>query len=149
MYAVSLSKAFDTLSRSQILANLSAVGVQGMENELFASYLFNRRQAVSFDSSSNELRPVTCGVPQGSILGPLLFLITCNRAGEVLKNCKMLMYADDTVLFTSAKSSVEIGMALADDFGRVADWLEANEMIVNMKKVCFLAPNNVSRTDLK
>ena len=152
---IDLSNAFDTLSHSQILANLSAVSVQGMKNELFASYLFNRSQAVSFDGSSNELRPVTCGVPQASIIGPLLFLITYDRAGEVLKDCKMLIYADDTVLYTSAKSSAEIQTALADGFGRVADWLETNEkIIVNMKKVklkvCFLAPNNVSRrTDLK
>ena len=70
---IDLSKAFDTLSHSKILANLSAVGVQGMENELFASYLFNRSQAVSFGGSSNELRPVTCGVPKGQFSDPCYF----------------------------------------------------------------------------
>jgi len=131
---IDLSKAFDTLSHSQILANLRAVGVQDKENELFTDYLFNRSQTVSFEGFCSEYQSTTCGVPQGSILGPLLFLIAYDGISNVLQNSKILMYADDTVLLTSAKTQTEIEKALSEDFARAADWLESNELILNMKK---------------
>lgn len=131
---IDLSKAFDTLSHSQILTNLAAVGVHDIEQSLFADYLFNRSQMVSFDGICSQYQSINCGVPQGSILGPLLFLIAYDGVGEVLQNCNLLMYADDTVLFTAAKTPAEIEKLLTEDFTRVADWLEANELIVNMKQ---------------
>jgi len=131
---IDLSKAFDTLSHSQILTNLRAVGVRDLENDLFADYLFNRSQSVCFDGTSSEYQNIICGVPQGSILGPLLFLISYDGVTNVLENCKILMYADDTVLFVSAKSIVDIEKLLTEDFVRVTEWLESNELIINMNK---------------
>ena len=81
----------------------------------------------------SDTEAVTCGVPQGSILGPLLFLLSFDDVGSVLQDCDIIMYADDTVIFTSAKEHEEVQQKLSDDFKRVAHWLEFNELIMNMK----------------
>ena len=128
------SKAFDTLSHAQILENLSSTGVKGAEYELFQNYLFNRKQAVVYDGVASDPQYVLSRVPQGSILGPLLFLIVYDGLNEVLINCKIIMYADDTVIYTSGKSFSTIKSNLTEGFARVATWLEENQLIVDLKK---------------
>jgi hypothetical protein len=130
---IDLSKAFDTLSHSQIIANLSNYGIHDKEKELFINYLFNRKQKVNFQNVMSSAETMTCGVPQGSILGPLLFLLSFNDVHEVLQDCNIMMYADDTVIYVSGKHEEEIRRKLSNDFSRVAEWLKANELIINMK----------------
>ena len=131
---IDLSKAFDTLSHSQIITNLKNYGIVGIENDLFTNYLFNRQQAVNFNKTMSHYEAVTCGVPQGSILGPLLFLISFNDVEESLQYCNIIMYADDTVIFTSGKSLKEIEESLTSDFNRIANWMTENELVINTKK---------------
>ena len=131
---IDLSKAFDTLSHAQILENLSSTGLKGVEYELFQNYLFNRKQTVIYDGVASDPQYVLSGVPQGSILGPLLFLIAYDGLNEVLIHCKIIMYADDTVIYTSDKSFSTIKSNLTEDFARVATWLEENQLIVDLKK---------------
>lgn len=131
---IDLSKAFDSLSHAQIVESLSSYGINGTEKDLLTDYLFDRKQCVSFNKETSEYQSVTCGVPQGSILGPLLFLIAFNNVGETLQHCKIVMYADDTVIFTSGKSKEELERNLTADFTRVADWMESHDLIANMKK---------------
>jgi hypothetical protein len=131
---IDLSKAFDTLSHSQILTNLTKYGVTGVENELFANYLFNRKQAVIYNKTVSQFEAVTSGVPQGSILGPLLFLLSFDGLADCLKNCKITMYADDTVIYTSGKSKDEIEKSLTLDFKLATEWMANNELVINMKK---------------
>ena len=130
---IDLSKAFDTLSHSQIITNLANYGIHDIEREFFINYLFNRKQQVSFQNAMSNPEVVTRGVPQGSILGPLLFLLAFDDVGSSLQECDVIMYADDTVIYTSAKDSEELQIKLSSDFHRVADWLENNELIANMK----------------
>lgn len=130
---IDLSKAFDTLSHNQIIANLNSYGIHDIEKEFFINYLFNRQQQVHFQNSKSNFESVFCGVPQGSILGPLLFLLSFNDVGDVLNDCEIIMYADDTVIFTAAKNQIKLKTKLSNDFQRVADWLERNELVINMK----------------
>lgn len=131
---VDLSKAFDTLSHSQIIANLSMYGIHGSEREFFINYLFNRKQQVSFQRATSAFEAVTCGVPQGSILGHLLFLLSFNDIEDCLQDCKLIMYADDTVIYTLSKNLTDLPEKLTRNFTNVAKWLEKNELIINMKK---------------
>ena len=128
------SKAFDTLGHTQIINNLSSCGVEGIEKEFFTDYLFNRKQTVCIGKETSDTQPVTCGVPQGSILGPLLFLVAFNGIGNTLRHCKIITYAYDTVIYTSGKRKEDVEKALQEDFTSLADWLELNDLIINLKK---------------
>lgn len=151
---VDLSKAFDTLSHAQIIENLPSYGIHGKEKELFTNYLFNRKQSVRFGSDLSEASNVTCGVPQGSVLGPLLFLITFNDIESALSHSKIITYADDTVLYVPGKSLNEIEKCLNEDFQAVVSWLESMDLVCNMKKgkteaMLFGTPQKVKHQSLK
>ena len=96
-----LSKAFDTIEHAQLLNKLSAYGVRGKELQWFASYLFQRTQVVALGHINSESEPVNCGVPQGSTLGPLLFITFFNDLVDTLDS-KVIMYADDTVIYCAS-----------------------------------------------
>ena len=101
---VDLSKAFDTLSHSVLLEKLKSFGISGTTHDWFSGYLFNRKQFCVVEKCESEVMNITCGVPQGSILGPLLFLIYFNDFENCLKNSKMLNFADDTAIYVHGKS---------------------------------------------
>ena len=106
----------------------------------YVAICFRRYQRVSYEQCLSTAEPIYCGVPQGSILGPLLFLIHFNDAINVLNKCKckckiqIVKYADDSVLFFSHKGINEIENVLSTDYDRFCYWLEQNELIVNTKK---------------
>ena len=131
---IDLSKAFDTLSHAQIIESLTKYGVTEVEKELFIDYLFNRKQMVCFNREVSTYQHVNCGVPQGSILGPLLFLIVFNNIESTLSHCKIITYADDTVIYTSAKTTEVVEKLLQSDFKSLADWLKMNDLVINLKK---------------
>ena len=131
---IDLSKAFDTLSHAQIIKNLPSYGIRGKEKDQFVNYLFNRKQAVRFGSDLSKPHNVTCGVPQGSILGPLLFLLTFNDIESVLNHSKIITYADDTVIYVPGKSLKDIEICLNEDFHEIVTWLESMDLVCNMKK---------------
>ena len=106
----------------------------GSEREFFIDYLFNRKQQVSFQNATSNFETVNCGVPQGSILGPLLFLLSFNDLEDCLEECELLMYADDTVIYTSSKDQADLQEKLNRDFVNLATWFEKNKLIINMKK---------------
>ena len=98
-----LQKAFDTVDHNILLSKLSALGLIQTSVNWFKSFLTQRSQLVEVDGTRSETRNVTCGVPQGSILGPLLFLIYVNEMENAV-NCKLLLYADDSCLLVSGKN---------------------------------------------
>ena len=131
---IDLSKGFDTISHSILLKTLHNYGISGRSNEWLADYLFCRSQQVSYLGTLSSPQSIFCGVPQESILVPLLFIVYFNDAANAIVNSKILMYADDTVLFCSHKDINTVQQCLEDDFRLLSQWLKDNELIVNFKK---------------
>ena len=131
---IDLSKAFDTISHGMLLQKLLRYGIVGTPREWLTNYLFNRTQCVAYGDTLSEPQPIFCGVPQGSILGPLLFVLHFNDSADVLTHCEIVKYADDTVLFVSSKSIEIIESHLNADFKSFATWLQENELVINVKK---------------
>ena len=131
---IDLRKAFDTIDHATMIAKLPIYGVHGKELTWFESYLFNRQQFVAYQDTCSERQSVKCGVPQGSILGPLLFTIVIYYITEQVKECRILLYADDTVIFTSDKDSKRIEEMLNIEFNNVATWFTNNNLVLNLKK---------------
>ena len=136
---IDLSKAFDTLNHSILLSKLEYYGITGRSYDLLKNYLFNRSQYVEFNghtSISNTL-PISTGVPQGSVLGPLLFLIYINDLPLVSHIFDMLMYADDTTLYYNINQTIT-AETINRELIKISQWLGANKLSLNVAKTKFM-----------
>jgi hypothetical protein len=145
-----LRKAFDTVSHACLLNKLPYYGIKNNEYLWIQDYLFNRSQYVYYNQVKSDKEHISYGVPQGSILGPLLFIIQINDMYLAVKKCNILMYADDTVLYYSANSTDEIEESINSDLELVSQWLVSNNLIVNLKRgktefVLYGSPQKLSR----
>lgn len=131
---VDFTKAFDSLSHAQLISKLKSYGIRDIELTWFIDYLFGRKQTVSYNCKHSNLQSVTNGVPQGSILGPLLFVLYLNDAIDYIKHCQTIHYADDTVIYYAGKSLEDIENKLSHDFNFLSTWCEENELLLNLKK---------------
>ena len=125
MVLLDLQKAFDTVDHKILLQKLEAIGLQKSAIDWFQSYLVDRQQSVEIGGMISEPAIITCGVPQGSILGPLLFLIYVNDIPSAAR-CKSLLYADDTALIISGTNTKDIHDELSLELGSIREWLIDN-----------------------
>ena len=133
-YFFDLQKTFDTVEHGIILSKLKHYGVRGLANEWFKSYLSNRKQYVSVTGYDFNLADVKLGVPQGSVLGPLLFLIYINDLNHALKFYKVEHFTDDTNLLHFSKSVNRLNKYVNLDLKNLTYWLNANKIPLNVKK---------------
>ena len=131
---IDLTKAFDTIDHEIILRKMSYLGVDQAAIKWFSSYLSGRTQRCSVNGKLSTARTLSCGVPQGSILGPLLFLIYINDLPNSLQNAVPRMFADDTNLTLSVKTLTELKLALAPELNNLSCWLKANKLSLNVAK---------------
>ena len=132
---VDLKKAFDTVDHNILLEKLDYYGVRGVAKNWFESYLNNRKQFVTLDESDSSFKPVsTGGVPQGSVLGPLLFLVYINNLHKCVKYSKVHHFADDTNMVQSDNSLKNVDEQMNFDLKNLAQWLKANKLSLNFTK---------------
>ena len=133
-----LKKAFDTVDHEILVSKLNAYGIRHGANDWFKSYLSDRTQKSLVNGFLSEDRFISCGVPQGTILGPLLFLLYINDLPNCLKHSHPRMFADDTHLTYSAANVHDIDQNLNQDLKSVSEWLAANKLTLNTSKTEFM-----------
>ena len=149
---VDLQKAFDTVDHNILLSKLEFYGIRGISNQWFKSYLNNRKQFVSIDEIYSDEAIMCYGVPQGSVLGPLLFLIYINDLHSIIKFCTTRHFADDTNLLIKNKSLKQLKKRLNFDLRNLCKWLKSNKISLNTSKtklIIFRHPNKKINYDLK
>ena len=152
-----LSKAFDTVNHSILLRKLGHYGIRDTELSWFKSYLSNRKQFVEIDGTESDTKIIKSGVPQGSILGPLLFLIYINDLNDVSKFFKAIFYADDSTLICSLcfeeRPSKFHKLCLKgrndsfinNELNKIVVWLQCNKLKLNIKKTKYMLFHNPQR----
>ena len=130
---IDLQKAFDNLDHQILLVKLNHYGIHGVSNDWFKSYLSNRNQYVYINGYESGLAAINCGVPQGSVLGPLLFLLYINDLNQAIKFCKVHHFADDTNLLCPSNSIKKLNNLVNADLKHLLNWLNANKISLNKK----------------
>ena len=138
---IDLSKAFESVDQKIITKRLALYGIKGCNLGWFKSYLSNRKQFITYGEKQTNIETITCGVPQGSILGSLLFLIFVNDLHKVTKYLDPIMFADDTNLFYSHKNITTLFQIVNSELKLVNEWFLANKLSLNAKKnkICFIS----------
>ena len=140
------SKAFDTINHDILLHKLSHYGIRGKALEWFRNYLNNRKQYVSLNDHNSTLKDIKCGVPQGSILGPLLFIVYINdfcRSSDILS---FILFADDSNVFFSHDNPVNLVNTVNAELNKLTEWIRANKLSLNLQKTKYMLFSNTIDT---
>ena len=136
-----LRKAFDTINHKILLQKLSFYGIRGVALKLFESYLESRSQYCIVNCTKSTKKLITCGVPQGSVLGPLLFLVYVNDI-NLVSNFKINLFADDSCLSLSNKSAVNLEKNVNNELNKIDLWLKTNKLSLNIEKTSYIIFTN-------
>ena len=132
------SKAFDIVNHEILLNQLESYGIRGLPFKFFNSYLTNRQQYVKLGNFESPNQTMICGIPQGSTLGPLLFLIYINDLPNCSEKLTFKIFADDTNVFASARDFKSLETLMNSELEKVKEWCDVNKLSINMSKTNFM-----------
>jgi len=139
---IDLSKAFDTLNHDILIHKMANYGIRGLALKWFQSYLSERKQYVAIDECVSDTVYVSCGVPQGSILGPLLFIIYTNDIPRCLQYSHPILFADDTTIYLTRKNVTELYQIINNELDSLNEWFKTNRLSLNVKKTNYMLFNS-------
>ena len=121
------AKAFDTVNHNILLKKMEHYGIRGLPLNWFKSYLHDRQQATEIDDTLSNIEYIKCGVPQGSILGPLLFLLYINDLPNISDKLKFFLFADDTNIFYENDNLDNLQNSVNSELAKLVTWLYTNK----------------------
>ena len=139
------SKAFDTVNHQILLKKMQNYGIRGLPLNWFTSYLTNRQQYVSLGNVESSKQTMVCGIPQGSSLGPLLFLLYINDLPNSSNLLSCRIFADDTNVFVSSKNASNLETLVNTELGKIKEWCDINKLSINFKKTNFMIVKSVRK----
>jgi len=145
---IDFRKAFESLNHKVLLHKLQSAGFHDTVLNWFTSYLQGRKQFVTLQSATSSLRPITIGVPQGSVLGPLLFAILINDLAKCSLHGKLSMYADDTNIMYYSKNKSELKRMMKEDLLTIDKWIQVNSLQINVEKTNYIILSKLSQSVL-
>jgi hypothetical protein len=147
-----LSKAFDTINHKILIRKLEHYGVRGIAKKWFENYLYNRKQYVKYNAVQSEEMTITSGMPQGSVLGPVLFLLYINDIQYCSKLVSIILFADDTNILCSDVCLKTLNETIQVEMNKITDWLNVNKLSINTAKtklILFRSKNKKPKCDLR
>lgn len=141
---IDLAKAFDTVDRRMLLSKLENTGIRGPALSLLCSYLDDRLQGVQIGNDISSYQNIEYGVPQGTVLGPILFIIYLNHLLTQKVSGILISFADDTVLCVEGDSWKEVESRIVESLQKIVNWLDVNLLTINLDKTQYLPFSNNS-----
>jgi hypothetical protein len=141
-----LSKAFDTLDHQTLFTKLDHYGIRGMALQWIKSYFYDRRHYVQFNEISSTNNNIICGVPQGSILGPLFFLLYINDLPNATGLAECLLFADDTSILLSYTDQEYLTTTLNAELKKLNIWMKTYKLSVNINKTIYVIFSSKQKT---
>ena len=140
---IDFQKAFDTINHRILLSKLEKYGIRGLTLQLISSFLANRSNIIRINSSFSQPKPLPLGLPQGSVLSPILFILYINDLTKLSKNFKPILYADDTTLCFINQNPSIVTQTCNLELDKFLAWTRCNRLSINFEKSCILIFSNI------